>query len=91
MRALRYVPDGKIVYKLRHTNTVWEEFPIKTKKICAVPWSNIPQLYSARLKIKKEEYLHLQALKDTMEKEHHNTPLLKLTTFHLLFESVSLF
>ncbi|GFY49014.1 uncharacterized protein TNIN_239531 [Trichonephila inaurata madagascariensis] len=37
IRALRYVSDGKIVYKLRHTNTVWEEFPIRMKKICAVP------------------------------------------------------
>ncbi|GFY52896.1 uncharacterized protein TNIN_34611 [Trichonephila inaurata madagascariensis] len=44
IRASRYVPDGKIVYKLRHTNTMWEEFSIRTKKICAVPWNNIPQL-----------------------------------------------
>ncbi|GFU78414.1 uncharacterized protein TNCV_2300301 [Trichonephila clavipes] len=51
--ALRYAPDGKIVYKLRHINTVWEEFQIKTKKICAIPWNIIPQLYSARLKIKR--------------------------------------
>lgn len=38
--------------------------------MCFVPWYDIPQLYSTRLKIKN--YKDLQALKNAMEKDYHN-------------------
>lgn len=69
---MKYIPDdGKIVYKLRHSDTAWEEFPFRFKKTSFIPWDDIPQLYSARLKIKKEKYLDLQALKHILEKDYH--------------------
>ncbi|CAG5055137.1 unnamed protein product [Parnassius apollo] len=71
LRVLKYTSDGMIVYKLRHSSTIWEEFPIRTKKISCIPWDEIPQLYSTRLKIKKEKYQDLQTLKHTMEKDYH--------------------
>ncbi|CAB3256002.1 unnamed protein product [Arctia plantaginis] len=72
LRALKYTPDGKIVYKLRHSATHWQELPTRIKNITFIPWDTIPQLYPARLKIKKEKYQDLQALKHTMEKDYHN-------------------
>ncbi|CAK1594788.1 unnamed protein product [Parnassius mnemosyne] len=46
--------------------------PTRTKTISFIPWDTVPQLYSARLKIKKEKYQDLQNLKHTMEKDYHN-------------------
>ncbi|XP_060808417.1 uncharacterized protein LOC132903662 [Amyelois transitella] len=70
LRALKY-SEGKIVYKLRHSSIVWEELPIRIKKICIVPWNDIPPLYSARLQITKDKYMDLQELKSSMEKDYH--------------------
>ncbi|CAG4967866.1 unnamed protein product [Parnassius apollo] len=72
IRALKYTLDGRIEFKLRHSATDWEGLPTRTKTISFIPWDTVPQLYSARLKIKKEKYQDLQNLKHTMEKDYHN-------------------
>lgn len=72
LRGLKYSPDGKIQFKLRHASTHWEDLPIRTNKMDFIPFKSIPQLYNARLKIKAEKYQHLQELKKTMEKDYHN-------------------
>lgn len=72
IRALKYTPDGTIEYKIRHSTVEWSPLPTRTKNVQFIPWDTIPQLYSARLKIKKEKYQDLQDLKDTMEKDYHN-------------------
>lgn len=65
-RALKYSPDGKIQFKLRHSSTCWEDLPVRSKKMDFVPFESIPHLYNARLKIKAEKFQHLQELKKTM-------------------------
>lgn len=71
LRALKYNPDGTILYKLRYPET-YRSLPIRVHTSSVVPFDIIPQLYSARIPIKKEKYQHLQELKKTMEKDYHN-------------------
>lgn len=37
IRALKYTPDGRIEFKLRHSATDWEELPTRTKNISFIP------------------------------------------------------
>lgn len=72
LRALRYNPDGTIQFKLRHTEN-WQLLTIRgNKKIpLGILLNDIPTVYKEKLKIKKEKFDHLQALKTTMLSDYH--------------------
>lgn len=70
IRALKYNPTGTIQYKLRFGDE-WKDLPIRLNKVTAIPLTELPVLYKQRIPIKNEKFNHLQALKNTLEKDYH--------------------
>ncbi|XP_031358123.1 uncharacterized protein LOC116181837 [Photinus pyralis] len=71
LKALRYLPNCEIMFKLRHTDT-WNVLNQRlNKKIISCKFVDLPVLYNERRKIKKEKYDHLQALKSTILPDYH--------------------
>nr|CAH7752982.1 unnamed protein product [Callosobruchus chinensis] len=62
IRALKYNSDGSIEYKIRHSDE-FQTLPVRFKKCSAIPMESLPNLYHGKLKIKREKFEHLQALK----------------------------
>nr|CAH7752722.1 unnamed protein product [Callosobruchus chinensis] len=71
IRALKYNSDGSIEYKIRHSDE-FQTLPVRFKKCSAIPMESLPNLYHGKLKIKREKFEHLQALKSTMETDYHS-------------------
>nr|CAI5820909.1 unnamed protein product [Callosobruchus analis] len=70
IKALRYFPDCKIQYRLRHTDP-WTILNQRlNKKISLCKFQTLPSLYTERRKIKKEKYDHLQILKAGLLKDY---------------------
>lgn len=69
IRALRYLPDEKMYYKLNFDSD-WKELPQRAKKVSEpVAW---PAMYSEKRKIKKQKWQHLQALKSVIPIDCHS-------------------
>lgn len=71
IRALQYLPDCTIKYKLDFSDN-WEILPQrKNKTVKPTLLEDFPALFKERLKIKKKKYDHLQELKSILEKDYH--------------------
>jgi len=73
IRCLQYLPSGNVQYKLRHTDP-WESLPIPRKATRAGSVDVLVQLkplYSSSLRIKKDKYNDLQALKSVIMSDFH--------------------
>lgn len=74
IKALKY-ENGTLSYKLRHTSNTWDELPrrMKMDSILKIKsYRELPPLYTARRKIKKEKYEHLKALLQSLNQEYHD-------------------
>ena len=70
LRVLKYLPDGKIQYKLKFTDE-YKDLPQRPK----MPKLNdviLQPLFKERLPIKSSKWKHLQDLKPVLEKEVHS-------------------
>ncbi|CAG9814304.1 unnamed protein product [Phaedon cochleariae] len=76
IRSLKYTPDGTIGYKLRHSENYMDlqfsRVSKKTRLEQCCPFSELTALYDDPLAIKKEKFLHLQALKMSIPADYHN-------------------
>lgn len=72
LRALEYKPNGKVEYKLRHSDS-FQELPIRLSNSPQY-WeiNSLPALYKGPIKIKQEKYEHLMFLKRSMESDYHS-------------------
>lgn len=73
LRALKYKPNGKVDYKLRHSDS-FQELPVRPSSKSPTYWkiNSLPALYKGPLQIKKEKYEHLMFLKQSMESDYHS-------------------
>ncbi|CAH1111555.1 unnamed protein product [Psylliodes chrysocephalus] len=72
IRALQYLPDGTINFKL-HFSDQWQPLPQrKNQKVERMALENFPHLYDKRLAIKRRKFDDLQELKSILEKDYHN-------------------
>lgn len=71
VRAYRYNSNGTIDFKLRHVAD-WKALPSRYNKVKATELQELPRLYSAPLKIKKEKFDHLMSLKNILPKDYHH-------------------
>lgn len=72
IRALRYTPSGDIYFKLRFTDP-WTSLPQRIdKKVNALNWSDLQQLYRARRKITAKKFEDLQILKNKLSNDYHS-------------------
>ncbi len=69
LRAIKYISDGTIQYKLNHNDDDWLNLPVKPKPIVTLPY---PPLYCSRLEITQRKYKDLQELKQVIPIEHHS-------------------
>lgn len=70
IKALKYLNDGEIQYKIRHTEE-WRLLNQRKKALSPQMFNDIPNLYKERRKIKKEKFQHLQILKKTLDVDYH--------------------
>lgn len=71
IKALRYLPNCEIQFKLRHTD-LWRVLNQRfNKKVSFCKFEDLPPLYTERRKIKKEKYEHLQILKKGLLEDYH--------------------
>lgn len=71
VRAFRYLPEGKIQFKLNFADE-WEDLPQrKDKNIRPMLFEDLPSLYKERIKIKKRKFNDLQELKTVLERDYH--------------------
>lgn len=71
VRAFRYLPEGKIQFKLYFSDE-WTDIPQrKNTKVRAMVFEELPGLYSSRLKVKKLKYDDLQELKTILPTDYH--------------------
>lgn len=71
IKALHYLNNGTIEYKLRHREC-WKILPKRISKLAKMyRFDELPRLYSERRKIKSEKYNHLQQLKPTLHVDYH--------------------
>lgn len=69
IRALKYLPNGKINYKLDFDED-WRELPQRQKPVSEmVVW---PQMYQEQRKIKLQKWQHLQQLKSVIPIDCHS-------------------
>lgn len=72
IRALKYMPDGQILYKLKFSD-LWTTLPQrKNVKVIPKELNCLPNLYNNRLKVTKRKFDDLQSLKNSMPKDFHN-------------------
>ena len=71
LRALRYDPDGKIYYKVNHSDGEWIPLAQPARK-SPIKARAMPRLFTARLPIKKTKWQHLQELKEIMPRDVHS-------------------
>lgn len=58
-RAFRYLPEGKMQFKLNFADE-WEGLPqIKDKNVSPMLFDNLPSLYKEKVKIKKRKFIDL--------------------------------
>ena len=69
IRALQYLVNGNINYKLKFSDS-WEEVPRPRTFVSDIQQPN--QLYNEKLKIPSTKYKHLQELKSVLNKDHHS-------------------
>lgn len=71
VRAFRYLPEGKIQFKLNFGDE-WEDLPQRRdKNVRPMLFNNLPNLYKERVKIKKRKFNDLQELKAVLERDYH--------------------
>nr|XP_022900236.1 uncharacterized protein LOC111413475 [Onthophagus taurus]XP_022905178.1 uncharacterized protein LOC111417195 [Onthophagus taurus]XP_022907172.1 uncharacterized protein LOC111418744 [Onthophagus taurus] len=69
IRALQYLPNGNIYYKLDFDDE-WRELPQRQKPVSQmVEW---PQMYKEKRKIKFQKWQHLQLLKSVIPTDCHS-------------------
>lgn len=73
IRVLRYNTDGKIEYKLKHSDAEFLEIPrARSNRTRELSVSHIPdKLYRNSIPIKKGKYQHLMQLKSVVPKDYH--------------------
>ncbi len=79
IRCLKYCPSGEILYKLdfaKNFELLRQPRTRSKSKHAAVPpkftpFQELPALYTAKLKISKEKYEHIQSLLPTIPHDHH--------------------
>lgn len=69
LRALKYNSDGKIEFKIKHSDE-YQPMPTRLKSTTSAAVT-IASLYKEPLKIKKEKFEHLMFLKTSIEKDYH--------------------
>lgn len=67
IRALQYLPTGKVQYKLRHVDD-WADLPQRRPN---KPTATLKPLYKAARKLKKDKFSALQELKSVIPTEYH--------------------
>lgn len=70
LRAIKYLKDGTIQYKLDFDDD-WQDLPRRPKKI-SVQKSVWPPMYKDELKIEDRKWHHLQELKGVIPVEYHH-------------------
>lgn len=68
VRGLKYLPDGSVLYKLRHTEE-WTVLP-QRRSVSREPFLPTP-LYQQSIKITESKHKHLQELKSVVDKDYH--------------------
>lgn len=71
LRCLKYLPEGKIMYKCNFSED-YKELPQRLKALKKNPRYVPPRLYNNPIKIKTTKWQHLQQLKDVLPKECHH-------------------
>lgn len=73
LRALKYLPDGTIQFKL-HYDSEWEVLNQRFRKSVPGPiqTDKIPRLYKKAIPIKKTKFTHLQEMKDVLPSDVHS-------------------
>ncbi|CAH1980252.1 unnamed protein product [Acanthoscelides obtectus] len=71
IKALRYLPNSEIQFKMRHTDAWCTLNQRINKKMAPCKFDDLPSLYTERRKIKKEKYEHLQILKSGLLQDYH--------------------
>ncbi|GFO42351.1 hypothetical protein PoB_006885600 [Plakobranchus ocellatus] len=69
IRALKYCLDGTIQYKLQYKDD-WTSLPLPRQD--KIQEGNPKQMYTARLKIKKSKFDHLQSMKNVILSDAHS-------------------
>nr|CAH7765192.1 unnamed protein product [Callosobruchus chinensis] len=73
LKTARINPRPYEVQYLDHTHSdEFQTLPVRFKKCSAIPMESLPNLYHGKLKIKREKFEHLQALKSTMETDYNS-------------------
>lgn len=71
LRCIKYLPNGKIEYKLSYSSDNWKVLPQTRNNIPNIPLDKLPQLYDAPIKITGQKYKHLQELKTVIPAKYH--------------------
>lgn len=69
VRALKYLPDQSIQFKLNLSDE-WADLP-QRKNAAIVPVGSFPDLFTNRIPIKKRKFDDLQNLKNTLHSDYH--------------------
>lgn len=71
IRALRYLPERKLQYKLSFSDD-WQDIPQRVNKLIKSTFLEcFPDIYIRRLPIKKRKFEDLQDLKSILEPDYH--------------------
>lgn len=70
LKQLQYLPDGKIMFKLKHDDS-WAPLPMKRGDFLPNASEYPSQLYTKQISVPKSKFDHLQQLKTVIPKDHH--------------------
>lgn len=73
IRILRYLPEGKILFKTHFADDTFENIPKLRSSRSQEPMrtDTVRSLYASRISIKKSKYQHLQQLKTVLPRDYH--------------------
>lgn len=71
VRAYKYLPEGKIQFKLNFSDE-WADLPQrKNTRMTPMYFETLPNLHKTRIRIKKRKYRDLQELKSILAPDYH--------------------
>lgn len=75
IRVLKYLPEGRIQYKLKHDDTEFTDIPkprsVRSRTLDVSDTELVCSLYENSLPIKKAKYQNLMQLKSVIPKDYH--------------------
>lgn len=73
LRCIKYNPDGRLQYKLKHTDEFTDLQQRRPSKVTSsLQFMELPQLHKNPPSIKKEKWEHLQSVKQSIPKDFHS-------------------